>query len=248
MASERQRQGKKHSALYAPLSFLIICFALALGISVFCRVSSIEVTGNSLYTEQEIIEASGIETGDNLFFINKFTAVSRIFSKLPYVEQATISRALPNKLLIEVKEGAAIAYVEAEDGLWAIDRGCKILSRVSGGDTGSLIKVIGLSAIAPDVGETLAAGESEAAKVTYLSEILKRISALSMIGDVTQVDVSDISNPSFDYIGRFAVKLGSNDDLDYKFQLLLTAVTQLAEGDSGTLDLSIDKRAHLIYD
>ena len=51
-----------------------------------------------------------------------------------------------------------------------------------------------------------------------------------------------------DYIGRFTVKLGANENVEYKFQCLLSAVEALSEGDRGTLDLSIDKRAHLTYD
>lgn len=208
------------------------------------------VTGNGLYTAEEIIAASGIEEGDNLFFINRISTGSRIISKLPYVEYATVNRYLPNRLVIEITESSAMAWVEAEEEKWSIDRGCKLLARVEDSDAAVLIEVDGIAAIAPEVGETIAPGEAEMPKVNYLSEILRRMSALNMTGDVARIDMSDVSNPSFEYLGRFTVKLGGNEDLDYKFQLLVTAVQELKEGDSGTLDLSLskDKRAHLTYD
>ena len=53
---------------------------------------------------------------------------------------------------------------------------------------------------------------------------------------------------AFAYLSRFTVRVGEDKDLDYKFGLLQSAVEQLAEHDAGTLDLSIDKRAHLTYD
>ena len=243
-----QKNKRKRSALYAPVSFILICAALVFGMSVFFRVSSIEVSGNLIYSAEDIIEASGIEVGDNLFFFNRSAATARIYSKLPYIELATTNPKLPNKIIIEVNESAAIACVEAEDGWWAIDRGCKLLSRVEVGETASLIKVTGLTPIAPAEGDIIAPGEAESPKVTYLTEILRRIVALGMTPDVTEIDISGVSSPSFDYLGRFRVKLGSSDDLDYKFQLLLSAVSKLEPGDSGTLDLSIDKRAHLTYD
>ena len=216
--------------------------------SVFFRVSTIEVEGNSLYTSEEIIEASGIEQGDNLFFINRFTAISRIFSKLPYVEKAVINRSLPNRLVIVITESQAIACVAAEDGTWAIDRGCKLLSKAGGDELRGLIRIEGLTPIAPEAGQIIAPGEAESPKVSYLSAILTQIDTLGLRDNITYIDISGISNPSFDYLGRFTVKLGSFENTEYKFQCLLSAVDALSEGDRGTLDLSIDKRAHLTYD
>ena len=245
---QQRRTRKKRNALFAPLSFLIICAALVFGLSVFFRVSTIEVEGNSLYTGEEIIEASGIEQGDNLFFINRFTAISRIFAKLPYVEKAVINRSLPNRLVIVVTESQAIACVAAEDGTWAIDRGCKLLSKVSGDELRGLIRIEGLTPIAPEAGQVIAPGEAESPKVNYLSTILTQIDTLGLRDNITYVDISGISNPYFDYLGRFTVKLGSFENVEYKFQCLLSAVDALSDGDRGTLDLSIDKRAHLTYD
>ncbi len=244
----RNKTRRKRSALFAPLSFLIICAALVFGMSVFFRVSGIEVEGNGFYTKEEIIEASGIEEGDNLFFINRFSAISRIFSKLPYVEKAVVNRTLPNKLVIVVTESRAVACVAAEDGTWAIDRNCKLLSKVSGDELRGLIRIEGLTPIAPEAGQLLAPGEAENPKVAYLSAILTQIDTLDLRDRITYIDISGISNPFFDYLGRFTVKLGANENVEYKFQCLLSAVAALSEGDRGTLDLSIDKRAHLTYD
>ncbi len=247
MAQQKKRK-RKRGVLFAPISFLIICAALVFAMSVFFRVSGIEVEGNAIYTPEEIIEASGIEEGDNLFFINRFSAISRIFSKLPYVEKAVINRTLPNKLVIVVSESKAIACVAAEDGTWAIDKSCKLLSKASGDELRGLIRVEGLTPIAPEAGQIIAPGEAESPKVSYLAEILTQIDALGLRGNITYIDINGISNPSFDYIGRFTVKLGANENVEYKFQCLLSAVAALNEGDRGTLDLSIDKRAHLTYD
>lgn len=244
----RQKKRKKRSALYAPISFLLVCAALVFGLSVFFRVGNIEVSGNSFYTEEEVISASGIERGDNLFFVNRFSSVSRIYAKLPYIETAQIDMSLPNKITIAVTESQAIAYVSAEDGYWVVDRSCKLLSRVEPEELHGLIRIDGLTAIAPEVGQIIAPGEAESPKVTYLTAILRQISDLDMRSDITHIDMSNIANPSFDYVGRFTVKLGSNENIEYKFQCLLSAVSALSSGDRGTLDLSIDKRAHLTYD
>jgi len=242
------RKRKKRSAIYAPLCFLLICAALVFGLSVFFRVGNVEVEGNALYTKEEIVEASGIEKGDNLFFVNRFAAMTRLQAKLPYVESAVVNMQLPNRLKIVVTESVAVAYVTAEDGLWAIDRSCKLLSRVNIDELDGLVRIEGLVPIAPEVGQTIAAGEAERPKVEYLSEILRQIVGLGLQRSIRHINIENPANPSFDYIDRFTVKLGANENVDYKFQCLLSAVDALAEGDRGTLDLSIDKQAHLTYD
>jgi cell division protein FtsQ len=239
-----RRRKKKRNALYASLSFIVICAALTFAMSVFFRVSAIEVMGNSVYTPEEIIEASGLEKGDNLFFINRFKAISRLFSKLPYLSEATITRRLPNKLVIEIVESRAIAYVTSNGDTWLIDSECKLLEKVKSAETGGLIKITGLSPISPSEGEIISPGEGESPKVSYLAGLLRGIETRGMAGDVTEIDMSNVANPTFDYLGRFVVKMGRNENIDYKFELLLSAVSKLAQGDAGTIDLSIDKKAH----
>ena len=245
---QENRKKKKRSALYAPLSFLLICAAIVFGLSVFFRVSDVEVEGCALYTPEEVVAASGIEKGDNLFLINQFSVISRIYAKLPYVEKAAINRSLPNKLTVSILESRAIAFVSTEEGAWAVDRNCKLLSKAEGDALDGLIRIDGLTAIAPEAGQIIAPGEADTPKVAYLAVILRQIESLELRGDVTYIDISGISSPVFDYLGRFRVKLGSNENIEYKFQCLLSAVEALNEGDHGTLDLSIDKRAHLTYD
>ena len=100
----RAKKRKKRGVLFAPLAFLLVIAALVLALSVFFRVAKVEVEGNERYTDEEIVDASGIEQGDNLFFINRFAAMSRINAKLPYVESAVINLEMPNRLKIETPE------------------------------------------------------------------------------------------------------------------------------------------------
>lgn len=243
-----QGRKRKRSAFYAPIAFILIIVALVFGMSVFFRVSEINVTGNTVYTDEEIIEVSGISMGDNLFFLNRLSAMGRINARLPFVETAEISRVLPGTVTISITESTAIAYLANEDGLWAVDKNCKVLSNVSQENFGSMIQVTGVKPISPAVGESVAAGEAEGSKVEYLKEILGMIWALELQGDIADINMSNVSNPQFRYLDRFTVMLGVNENVDYKFQLMIAAVQKLKSGDSGVLDLSIDNRAHLTYD
>ena len=243
------KKRKNRGAWWGAVMFLLIVLAVVFGMSVFFRAHEIIVTGNVRYTEDDIILASGIEPGDNLFFINRGAATAKINARLPYVEEAWIERTLPNRLEIHVTESDAIAAVTANDGThWVVDHACKLLSSADAGDLEGLIVVEGLIAEEPEVGATLSAAAGDEAKVSYLADILTLMSELGMQEDVTEIDITEYASPSFRYLDRFNVKLGTNTNLEYKFQLMLSAIAKMSAGDRGTLDVGIDNRAHLTYD
>lgn len=224
---------------YYPLMFLFFSAILIFSISIFFRVSKIEVIGNERYTEQEVTIASGIEEGENLLFMNRFGAVSRIFSRLPYVESVSVSRKLPNRSVIEIKESIPIAYVVIEGQEWIIGRNSKILSQAKKEDLKNLINVIGVSPTDPTIGEMMKVSDSDVEKVAFLCDVLDQIQERMLMYDVKNLDVTDIENLSFTFLDRFFVKIGNNTDLTIKFGKLISAVTKLTPGDMGALDLSL---------
>lgn len=118
MASPRnKRKRKRGKGRLGPL-FKLLCagavaVALTMGATVFFQVETVAVTGNSRYSQEEIIQATGIQTGDNLFRMNKYQIAHQVLQGLPYVEELTIRRALPSTIVITVKEWDAVARVEA---------------------------------------------------------------------------------------------------------------------------------------
>ena len=98
------RKPRRRGSLAGPLTFFLVMVAIIFVMSVLFRVSDVSVEGNKHYSDEEIIRALDIEQGDNLFFFDRFAALSRAFAKLPYIEQVTIERKLPNKVRIMVVE------------------------------------------------------------------------------------------------------------------------------------------------
>ncbi|MEG1404818.1 MAG: FtsQ-type POTRA domain-containing protein [Oscillospiraceae bacterium] len=227
--------------IFGSASFIVICAALVFGMSVFFRVSDIAVTGADRYTEAEIIEASGLEMGDNLIFLNREAIEKKISSKLIYIGEISINRKLPGTVTIAIAESGAAASIETEKGLWLIDKHCRLLEEATVTSADSYPKIKGISALAPTAGTILTVSEEGTAKVTYLKSLLTAMSANDMLDDITAIDVSNIANAQFDYLNRFKVKLGKNETLEYKLGLLLGAIKELDAGESGTFDLSADK-------
>lgn len=244
------KKTKKRNVLFAPIAFLLVCLSLIMAMSIFFKVGEIEVEGNSTYTDEEIIRASGIDTGDNLFFINQIFMGSRLTDRLPYVQTATIARVLPNKVIITVTESSSTACVYSGDTLWMIDHNCKLMGTTTQLEAESLgfITVKGLEPIEPVVGDIIAPGVEDTPKLSYLSEILVEIDVRGLNDKIANLDITSVANPTFEYDGRFLVKLGPKSETAHKFGVLLSAVEQLAEGDTGTIDLSMadNDQAHFM--
>lgn len=243
MATARDRYGaarkkKKRSSLFAPLSFLLVCVAIIFGMGVFFRVQTIEVQGAESYTDQEIIESSGISIGDNLFFLNGSAASSRIYSRLPLVENASVKQELPNKVIISVRESSAMAYVDWEGQNWMMTGNCKLLGSVGPDELAGLIHVLNITAESPSAGDPMTVPEEDSLKLTYLQDLLTAMEELNMGPDVSEIDMANAANPTFRYLDRFTVRMGNNNNTDYKLRMLMSAVMQLEADMTGTMDLS----------
>lgn len=239
---KQPRRGR--GSLSGPLMFLMVVVAAIFVMSVFFRVSDITVEGNTHYTDLEIIRAIDIEDGDNLFFFDRFAAVSRVFAKLPYIEQVSVERSLPNKVVISVVESKALAYIELGDEQWTLDHNCKVLGKAADGETANMIPVVGIDPGTLYIGETLTTADGNVSVVELLSEILIQMEARGLNIYVTKLDFSDISSVEFSYAGRFTVIIGNSQNIEHKFGMIVAVMDKLLEGDTGIIDVSDGVTGH----
>ena len=236
--NEYMRPSRKASAISAPLLFAIVVVSVIFVMSIAFRVSDIEVIGNSHYSDQEIINAIEIEQGDNLFFFDRFAAVSRVFAKLPYIEEVAVTRHLPNHVIIEVKESQAVAYIKLGAELWTIDHNCKILGQAAEGEEESLIAILGFKPGTLFIDEELTSEDGKKEPVEYVSAILNQIQDRGLAQSTQKVDMTDLDDVEIYNSNRLIFKIGSNVNTEHKFGMILDALSKLKNGDNGILDVS----------
>ena len=229
-----------------PIMFFLVIVSVILVLSVFLRVSDIQVRGNSHYTDEEIIRAIDIEEGDNLFFFDRFAALSRVFAKLPYVREVTVERSLPNKVIITVEESQALAYIVLGEEKWTIDQDCKILGKATEDELEGLIAIRGISPGTLMIGEDLTTSDGNTEIVTYIAEVLYQLEERGLYTQVGTIDFTDPKNVSFDYSDKFTVKIGNGSKVEYKFGMLVSVLSQLLVGDVGIIDVSSASVARFI--
>lgn len=241
----RKKRGKSSEGrpVFIVLSFVIICVAIAFSISIFFRVSDIEVVGAEYYSPEEIIEASGIEKGDSLISLSSAKVEERISGVLLFAGKADVSKKIPGTVLITISESGAAAAVNTDEGIWLIDNYCRLLEPAKGAERNKYIEVIGVSALSPKAGGELTVAAEDKHKGTYLKEIIFALSEAEMLGDVESINVSNTANAEFRYLERFTVKLGPNENIGAKLEMLKSAAAEIKPAESGVFDLSESKKA-----
>ena len=88
-------------------------------------------------------------------------------------------------------------------------------------------------------GETTAAGSTKT-RVETVQEILKALEANNLMGEIRQVDVTFLYSITLRYEDRLEIHLGQPEDLTYKVNYMAKALTQIADYQIGTLDVTFD--------
>ena len=233
----RRRRGR-FSGLYKVLSVLLVAAAVVMACVVFFRVNSVEVTGNVRYTAEEIIEASGIQIGDNLIGLSRSRVSAAICTKLPYVENVVIKKALPDGVVLQVTERVAAASVESAEGRWLISAEGKLLEKHTG--TAKVMTISGLTAAGPYPGGMIQVAGEEEATLDYVTQLLTQLESHGWLGQCTSLDCSAAASMTLNY-GIYQVKLPRGGDYNYYLSLTESALASgsILEGVGGLLDLTV---------
>lgn len=239
-------QPRRRSGIGGLVTFLAVVVGIIFVLSVLLRVQEIRVEGNEHYTAQEIINATGLETGDNIFFFDKFSTISRAYTKLPYLEEVTVERLLPGTLTIHVVESKALAYLAVGDEEWTIDRSCKILGKAVEGELEELIPIYGINPGTLMIGERLERADGIEERVDYLAELLGQIQDRGLASETKWINFSDTNKVSFKYTEKYQVVIGNGENVEHKFAMLMSVLGKLRSGDVGTIDVSDASVCHFI--
>ena len=235
--SRPSRRRGRFGGLYKVLSVLLIAAAVMIACVVFFRVNSVEVEGNVRYTAQKVMEASGVQTGDNLIFLPRSRVSARILTQLPYVENVAFKVRYPDRLVIRVTERVAAASVESAEGRWLMSAQGKLLEPDTGAES---ISITGLTAVGPYAGGMIQAAEGEEATLRFVKELLGVLEARGLLPKCSALDCSAPTYFLLDY-GIYRLKLPRGGDYDYYMRLTESALEsgRIPEGVGGTMDLTV---------
>ena len=223
--------------------------------TVFFKLDKIQVTGCSVYSEQQIIDEIGAEEGESLFRINISNAEKTLRGKLPYIRSVKISRQFPTTLKVEIEEEEVLGAVYTLEGFTLLSTTGKVLETGVLALPESTPRIVGLptglvystgSYLREEVGSEALMEELQALKIVY-----EELNANGFT-DITYYDVSDTLNIEVMIEDRLLLMLGSENDMAYKVGFIRKVLDAKESGDEefenvpeeGTLDFSNPPALH----
>lgn len=233
------RQTAVQSAMAGKLMIMLaVVLAVVFGVAIFFKVGRIEVQGNTIYASERIIEASGVEVGENLLTLSRAGVGGKIKAALPYVDQVSVGRVLPDTVVISVKENqVAFAAPTDTNTIWLISPSGKALERIDVSLQEDYPQLVGVTLNNPAAGQTVTAVNQTALDAALA--LLAELDGTGILEHAAEINVEKEYDIVLKYDDRYEIELGSSERLDYKVQYLQAILDELSDYQAGTIDLTL---------
>lgn len=221
--AKRRRKRKVIEGLIFTLLIAAGIF-IALSLTVLFKIETVNVEGDTRYSQEQIIEATQINVGDNLWLTNSGKLTENASVALPYVKEVKVSRKIPSTVVLTVIETSPEYAVKTDDKYTLIDVSGKVLE-TGASKKGKTVLLTGIEF------EPFVPGmpvEAVTAKNYNLAlEIISESDGKEI--KLTSVDVTDINKITAIHDSRVRLEFGSGADLNAKVKMAGEIIKKLNE-------------------
>jgi cell division protein FtsQ len=186
---------------------------------------SVEISGVRNASRAQVMEVAAADVGRNIFFV-PLDERKRQLEQIPWVEQATVMRLLPNRIAVTIEERTPVAFAQIGPRVSLIDAKGVVMGMPANRQTKYSFPVIrGIAETEPL--------SSRAAAMKIYNRLVGELSAGDASGSeyVKQLSEVDLSDPedvkvtSNDPGGTMVVHLGASDFLP-RYKLYMAHVSE----------------------
>ena len=258
---------KIRKAVVTIKNILIAVFILALVTAIFLfftnqyffKIKNINISENEKYSYDEILKASGITIGEELYSIDVKKAKANITDMLTYAESVNITRIPPSTVNIEIKTEKGFFGITVSGDYYIISEKFRVVDK---------IKITPESSFEPPDG--IITFETNAVKKCYLGQkiefkdddifdFLKEITAFfsenkknkdnaDMLSIIKNIDITNKFNVVMNYGDKFLVRFGIFENISSKIMNTFEVIKELPDYAEGVIDISEGKIASFRYD
>lgn len=237
-AIKRRRMKKKKQLVFTCFFLiLLIIIGIVLSLTVFFKIEKITVEGNTIYSNEKIIEASGIKKKDNLFLTREENIKQKVEEKLPYIGSLDIKRKLPGEIVLKVEKTTEKCAIVSGNGFVITNEYNKVL-KVGAKEAGeNLTVLVGGDINKAEIGKQVEFKNKNSNQL--LIDIMKALKE-NNISDITKIDVSNKLDIKLSYQNRIDILVGSVSALDKKIKFateIIKKENERSNTQEGIIDL-----------
>ena len=222
--------------MLAVVAFII--FAI-LSVTVLFNCEEIVVEGETIYSNETIIEASGLKGDENLIRLSLLGVDKKILDELVSLDSASVTKVFPNKIKITVTPAEPMVNFYYAGKNYVISHVGRVMQIEK--NAADCMEVIGYQP-----GDNVVVGDYITAANPEQDETIKLISdTLEAVGitEITKLDITDTLAIKLTYEDRIVITLGSMLQLEEKLTIVKElADNYIAETERVTLDVSNPER------
>lgn len=233
--------------------FLILLFAgcaMATVYKLMYVVRDIDVTGMERYNAEEILTASGVREGDNLYSFSSRLVENAVTLRYPYVYSLDVTRKAPSTIQLTVVEDTAVFYAEIYGETRALSSTLRVLDRITPDEIDSL-SLIHLRL--PEVESAMSGRVIDFREEKHMRQIRESLSSLLASPLYERITSVDLRNPhSLTMVAdkRFLLEFGESTDMGVKMKVACAVLgDDLFKTDiKAQIDLSVTSATSVILD
>ncbi len=204
---------------------------------VYFQVRHIDVVGTAGFDRNELIKAGGILEGRSIFFINEQQVAEQIRAVHHSAKEVTVTRELPDRVVIEIEVREIAAYASSANGYRLIDAEGICFALVADEPVG-YPPVYGLEDSQVVPGEPIQCRASRDALISFFQTWPQA----EGLPELVSLDLSNAYNLVATLEGGMEIWLGGPDEMWEKLSLVRKALPQLEIDEMIRLDVRTVKR------
>ncbi len=225
-----KRRRRRLLAFFFTFMLLAVCVVAVLSVTVLFPIKNIVVDGESVYSSEQVIKASEIESDDNIIIMSTEKVKQKISKNLPKSGEIVVKKQLPDTIKITVKTAVPTYFFLLDGTFYVANENFKNIDTSNERPIGCI--QLKTEFFETQLGEKALNGEEG-------NELLHRLLTLCVDKqiNVTGIDISDTVSIKLVIDDRLLVLLGVDLDTEYKIAHLAAMLPKMEEGAQGTIDL-----------
>lgn len=228
---------------YTVVIILIIAAAIALSLTVFFKIQSINVTGDDIYNAETIVAASGLNVGENMFKSSKKDISNKLETSLPYIESVHVKRSPTGNVTLAITAAKAELAIDCGEGYILLNKNGKVLEDGVVSINEDVATVTASTIVTATPGDIIV---FENEQDTQTLKDIKSIIDSKQIEKITDINITQNSSVVLTYDMRITLEVGMVSTLEQKMDFVKATLDKLNSDEpnfEGSIDFTVENKA-----